>query len=127
MESTGEKSVVRSRRTDGHARFEMRHVRWSACRAFALATKMSTYRGSRDARDLRDATSDTRSQADVSRRVAIFVPTTLHLLPRSQALVNCGHVYHLSCIHRWFNCKKDAASERRGGRRAPPHAPCPKC
>jgi hypothetical protein len=36
-------------------------------------------------------------------------------------------VYHLSCIHRWFNCKKDAASERRGGRRAPPHAPCPKC
>ena len=29
--------MVRSRRTDGHARFEMRHVRWSACRAFALA------------------------------------------------------------------------------------------
>jgi hypothetical protein len=39
-------------------------------------------------------------------------------------------VYHLSCIHRWFNCKKDAsASARGGGRRAnaPPHAPCPKC
>ena len=41
--------------------------------------------------------------------------------------MNCGHVYHLSCIHRWFNCKKDASA--RGGRRAnaPPHAPCPKC
>ena len=36
-------------------------------------------------------------------------------------------MYHLSCIHRWFNCKKDASA--RGGRRAnaPPHAPCPKC
>lgn len=98
-----------------------------ACRAFALATKMSTYRGSRDARDLRDATRHALPGGCFTPRRTDVVPTTLHPLSRPQALVNCGHVYHLSCIHRWFNCKKDAASERRGGRRAPPHAPCPKC
>lgn len=38
--------------------------------------------------------------------------------PPPQALINCGHVYHLSCIRKWFQCKAN-------GR--PPHAPCPKC
>lgn len=39
----------------------------------------------------------------------------------AQALINCGHIYHLSCARRWFQTK--GKSER--GR--PAHAPCPKC
>ena len=75
----------------------------------------------------RDATRHARPRGGFTPRRTDVVPTTLPPLPRWQALVNCGHVYHLSCIHRWFNCKKDASGSSRGGRRAPPHAPCPKC
>jgi len=40
---------------------------------------------------------------------------------KAVALINCGHIYHLSCARRWFQTK--GKSER--GR--PAHAPCPKC
>ena len=44
-----------------------------------------------------------------------------HARHAAQALINCGHIYHLSCARRWFQTK--GKSER--GR--PAHAPCPKC
>jgi hypothetical protein len=119
--------VVRSRRTDG--------TRDSRCatsvgRVPRVRPRDEDEHLSRFARRARPPRRDFRhalpGECFTPRRTDV-VPTTLHPLSRPQALVNCGHVYHLSCIHRWFNCKKDAASERRGGRRAPPHAPCPKC
>ena len=94
-------------------------------------------RGARSPRaDKDDSDSFTRRprfRRDETRAAALTVPRRIparsprRSSPPPQALVNCGHVYHLSCIHRWFNCKKDASA--RGGRRAnaPPHAPCPKC
>lgn len=119
--------MVRSRRTDG--------TRDSRCatsvgRVPRVRPRDEDEHLSRFARRARPPRRDFRhalpGECFTPRRTDV-VPTTLHPLSRPQALVNCGHVYHLSCIHRWFNCKKDAASERRGGRRAPPHAPCPKC
>ena len=109
------------------ARFEMRHVRWSACRPGPPLEEGKEHRRvvAREAKS-RDVTRHKRPR---TRPVHAKAPPALTALPPlgSQALVNCGHVYHLSCIHRWFNCKKDASA--RGGRRAnaPPHAPCPKC
>jgi len=50
-------------------------------------------------------------------------PSSLPSVPSpSQALINCGHVYHLSCIKQWYEHKKS-----KEGRTALPHAPCPKC
>ena len=112
------------------ARFEMRHVRWSACRPgprfFSEGNEhrrtVATYRRATGRDEARATANAPCPREGTSTRFDRSLPPL-----GSQALVNCGHVYHLSCIHRWFNCKKDAASERRGGRRAPPHAPCPKC
>lgn len=41
--------------------------------------------------------------------------------------MNCGHVYHLSCIRRWFECKSKNPRSGNPRNQSPPHAPCPKC
>jgi len=54
-------------------------------------------------------------------RSRLTVHSTSPTPATAQALINCGHIYHLSCARRWFQTK--GKSER--GR--PAHAPCPKC
>ena len=47
----------------------------------------------------------------------------------AQALPECGHVFHVRCISKWYDLKSREARERRArrGDDAEPTAPCPTC
>ena len=47
----------------------------------------------------------------------------------AQALPECGHVFHVRCISKWYDLKSREARERRArrGDDAEPTAPCPMC
>ena len=47
----------------------------------------------------------------------------------AQALPECGHVFHVRCISKWYDLKSREARERRArrGDDAAPTAPCPTC